>query len=737
MVSLKQPPTEAKSSYNMPVVVGVTVPVGDQHAANFQSPVKHGGRDVTPALQHQLQPMPIQTPAAAAMKPAADERSENKQDRPQWTSRYDFIFVLMGYAIGIGNLWRFPYLCGKHGGGAFLFVYLFCLAFCAFPLFLLELVIGQNYQSGPVECYRRLHPKFEGLAYIAAYMNTWVLSYYQMVIAWGLVFFVRSFGWFSDVPWADTDTKEYFEKKVLDRADSFNAHGAYHWSAPAHLLLAVVASWVITYLCLVRGIHSAGRVAYFTVITPFVLIFVLLCKTAALEGAGSGIVYYLKPRLEYVFDPATWSAACGQILFSLSPGTGAATALASYNKRDYPHLFQDALAISLTNSGFSILSGFVVFSVVGNLAHSEGLSVDAVAQEGAGLTFVVFPKALASMPTIFSWFFFFTLVLLGLDSSFAWVQTLITYIMDYYAGVSGVGSGGGAVVSGGGGGGAEQVSGSGGGGGGGEQVSGSGSEAQVLPSGSDTKTSRLDPPARLENVVTGTSTNRSTAASALPAAATAPVTERTGQPQPEELHPEFPSQSQLRQRVTLILCATLGLTSLVYATRNGVHILEVVDHYCPTYCLLFSAFLEFVLFGYVVGPERTRALVLELCGPPDRTATHDENSSSTERSTSSSTPLQRFVLRFLTKNKRTFDLCLRFVGPLLSGGVLLVSFVSDCFFREYHSLVLELFGWAIALLPIVAFCFHAYFCDQNSEGPLKENASPIKGVVLTKSNAGV
>eukprot|EP00392_Amoebophrya_sp_AT5.2_P006597 g6609.t1 len=522
-----------------------------------------------------------------------DGSSHPQSNRPQWKRRGDFLMVLMGYAIGIGNLWRFPFLCGKYGGGAFVVVYLVCLVFCAFPLFFLELVLGQVYQTGPVQCFRALHSRFEGVAYIAAWMNVWILSYYQIVICWALVYFARSFGWFSKVPWHNHDPREYFERDVLDRASSFDATRAYNWHARAHLLLSITGVWLITYLCLVKGIHSAGKVAYFTVIAPFVLIFILLVKTTSLPGAGDGIAYYLKPNLDYLFRLETWSVACGQILFSLSPATGAAVALASYNPVGYKHLLSDAITIAITNSGFSILSGFVVFSVVGNLAHTESKPVHEVAQEGAGLTFVVFPQALASMPTVFSWFFFLTLVLLGLDSSLAWVQTLVTYAMD-----SGI----------------------------------------LLGRRSDGRLGLLS-------------------------------------------------------------------TTLVYTCRNGVYILETVDHFAPTYCLLFSAFLEFVLFGYVVGVERTHCLIVDACcrvtgssdggAPPDGGAT--EIASRSPR-----------LERWLRNNRRLLHVCLRYVGPILTGGLLFALFVTDVFFREPQGLLLELLGWSTVLVPILGFFVHAY-----------------------------
>ncbi|CAD7925440.1 unnamed protein product [Amoebophrya sp. A120] len=637
-----------------------------------------------------------------AQTPASSANESQTLDRPQWRNRGDFLMVLMGYAIGIGNLWRFPFLCGKHGGGAFVVVYLVCLCLCAFPLFFLELVIGQIYQTGPVQCFRALNKRFEGVAYIAAWMNVWILGYYQMVIAWALVFFCRSFGWASEVPWSDADTKDYFEDDVLQKADSFDAYKAYNWQAPAHLLFAVIGVWVITYLCLVKGIHSAGKVAYFTVIMPFVLITILLIKAASLEGAGNGIAYYLKPKLEYIFRLDTWSAACGQILFSLSPATGAAIALASYNPPNYSHLLSDALLITVSNSGFSIFAGFVVFSVCGNLAFAENTTVEAVAQEGAGLTFVVFPRALAQMPTIFSWFFFFTLVLLGLDSSFAWVQTLVTYAMDHFAtasetrikkALSSLREEGGISAN-----------------------SASVEQAPNVGLDSTSRNAGSNPQSMWKSIVhrfgssARNNTNRSNADA---------LDEET----------RSTSASHLRERVTGLICLFLGLTSLVYASRNGVYMLETVDHFAPTYCLLFSAFLEFILFGYVVGVEKTHCLIVDACcrneasqqnrlssfsnaTSPNAGGTGPENVvPAAERTLEAEQQGSLFPPKletFLLNNRRILAVCIRYVGPVLTGGLLLALFITDVFLRPPKSGWLELIGWSTAMGPIVGFFLHAY-----------------------------
>jgi SNF family Na+-dependent transporter len=197
----------------------------------------------------------------------------------------------MGYAIGIGNVWRFPYLCGKYGGGTFVFVYLFCLVFVAFPLFFLEMVVGQFYQKGPVFCFWKLHPRFRGVAYVAAFADFFMMTYYMVIIAWALHYFAVSFHWrpsadgsHDQVYWFDKDTEEYFYKDVLNQTPKFGdapdaERNGNPWTIQTNLFVALAGVWTISVLCMVSGLKSMGKVAYFTVIAPFFLIFVLFCKT--------------------------------------------------------------------------------------------------------------------------------------------------------------------------------------------------------------------------------------------------------------------------------------------------------------------------------------------------------------------------------------------------------------------------------------------------------------------------
>eukprot|EP00995_Heteronema_vittatum_P009648 NODE_49_length_2243_cov_249.819508_g42_i0.p1 GENE.NODE_49_length_2243_cov_249.819508_g42_i0~~NODE_49_length_2243_cov_249.819508_g42_i0.p1 ORF type:complete len:611 (-),score=213.89 NODE_49_length_2243_cov_249.819508_g42_i0:334-2166(-) len=349
--------------------------------------------------------------------------------RPQWGTTREFIFVLLGYAIGIGNLWRFPYLCGRYGGGSFLIPYLLSLAVVGAPTYLLELILGQRFQKGAVEVYPMLHPAALGLGYCCVFSVLAICTYYNVILAWTLVYLFYSFS--SHLPWAE-DPEGFLMGTVLHRTKDLNEPG--RGAVEGHLVLALLLVWLIVFAALCRGIKSTGKVAYVTVSLPIILVVILFFRCIALPGAGAGLRYYLVPRLKPLLDPSTWSIACSQILFSLSPGLGTAIALASYNKPT-EDIYRINLLVSLTNSSFSLFGGFVVFSIVGYMADLHGVPVEEVAKSGPGLAFEVFAQAITTLPVPQFWsvLFFVMLLTLGLDSTFAWMESINTFVLDLLA----------------------------------------------------------------------------------------------------------------------------------------------------------------------------------------------------------------------------------------------------------------------------------------------------------------
>ncbi|XP_041374202.1 sodium- and chloride-dependent glycine transporter 1-like [Gigantopelta aegis] len=376
---------------------------------------------------------------------------EAAPERAQWGRQIEFILTLVGYAVGLGNIWRFPYLCYKNGGGAFLIPYLICLLLIGLPVFALEVSFGQFGGKGPISIWY-INPALKGIGYAGVMISGIISIYYDCIIAWGFYFLFSSMT--DEVPWKDSqcddcacllfgknDTdyfidnrtgincSEYFRKKVLSESAGIDETGIIKWD----IMLCNLLSWLIVFAVLSKGIKSLGKVVYFTAIFPYIILTILLIRSSILEGAATGILYYLKPDWSRLTDPTVWSDAAVQIFFSLSACQGGLVAMASYNKFSN-NVLRDAIMVPIINCLTSFYAGFVVFATLGYMAHVRGVDVSNVTASGPGLAFVAYPEALANMPITPLWaiLFFFMLCILGFSSQFSIVETVMTAIIDEF-----------------------------------------------------------------------------------------------------------------------------------------------------------------------------------------------------------------------------------------------------------------------------------------------------------------
>ncbi|RWS28104.1 Sodium- and chloride-dependent glycine transporter 1-like protein, partial [Leptotrombidium deliense] len=401
---------------------------------------------------------------------------ENKE-RGNWTSGIEFLLSCLSYAVGLGNVWRFPYLCYRNGGGAFLIPYTIMLFFVGLPLFLLELAFGQYASEGPITIWK-ISPLFQGLGYAMFLMSALVCIYYNMIIAWALFYLLSSFS--SQLPWSNCNNSwntkacrrfdakncsaingtmlhngtcvlassvsreewinisslkenskmasdEYFHNFVLELTEGIDVLGDIRWE----LAICLLICWLVVFFCLFKGVKSIGKVVYFTALFPYVVLTILLIRGLTLDGAYEGIRFYLTPDWVRLKEARVWGDAAMQIFFSLSPCWGGLITLASYN-RFHNNCFRDTLFIAFGNCGTSIFAGFVIFSVIGFMANELGVAVKDVAAQGAGLAFVAYPEAVTKLPLSPLWsFLFFTMLLtLGLGTQFTLVETVVTTIVD-------------------------------------------------------------------------------------------------------------------------------------------------------------------------------------------------------------------------------------------------------------------------------------------------------------------
>lgn len=346
--------------------------------------------------------------------------------RDRWSSRTIFLFATIGSAVGLGNIWRFPYLTYKFGGGAFLLPYLIALIIIGIPLLIMEFALGQKFQQGIVGTFSKINLRLEGLGIATVMLCFFVVSYYAVVMAWALIYFFRSLH--MTLPWTGI-ANSYFADKVLMQSQNIETIS----SINPLLLLGLIVVWMLIYFSIWKGVNSVGKILKVLIPVPGILLVIMLIRGLTLDGAMIGIYHYLKPSWNALLSTEIWIAAASQIFFTLSLGFGVMIAYASYNKKN-ENLNQDALITAVANSSISLFAGFVVFSILGYMATSTGVSVDTVVASGPGLAFVVFPQAISMMPwaPLFAALFFLMLITLGIDSAFSMVEGVTTVASDKF-----------------------------------------------------------------------------------------------------------------------------------------------------------------------------------------------------------------------------------------------------------------------------------------------------------------
>jgi NSS family neurotransmitter:Na+ symporter len=325
-----------------------------------------------------------------------------EERRESWGTRGGFILAAIGSAVGLGNLWGFPYKLYSYGGGAFLIPYIIALLVVGIPIMILEFSIGHYTQRAAPDAFKRGHRRFELVGWWGIILSFVIVTYYPVILA-----YCFSFLWYSivgifnggELPWAGkgiegvTNAHDFFFKSYLGHQEG-TALGSIQWKIVWPLILA----WMAMYFCIFKGVRLVGKIVWLTVPLPWLMLLILSVRGLTLEGSMQGLVYYLDPVWSELAKPITWRYAFGQVFFSLG------------------------LAI------FATLGGMAFVTQQGN----NPVTVENVAESGPSLAFVAFPYALAQLPysAWFSFIFFFALVTLGIDSAFSMTESILASIVD-------------------------------------------------------------------------------------------------------------------------------------------------------------------------------------------------------------------------------------------------------------------------------------------------------------------
>ncbi|XP_055585595.1 sodium-dependent neutral amino acid transporter B(0)AT3 isoform X2 [Uranotaenia lowii] len=413
--------------------------------------------------------LPTQTSVIDAVVEESVVPERPEDERESWDSKWTFLLATIGYAVGLGNVWRFPYLAQKNGGGAFLVPYFVMLLIQGLPIFYLELAIGQRLRKGAIGVWHEVSAYLGGIGISSAFVSYIVALYYNTIIAWCLIYLLHSFE--SPLPWAEcpkrlysnftydiepecvvsSPTKYYWYRQTLQASPSVNEPEDINYT----VAIALITAWFLVYICMVQGITESSKIVYVTAIFPYVVLIIFFFRGITLKGASDGVAHLFTPRWEMILEPVVWLEAGTQIFFSLGLAFGGLIAFSSYNPANN-NCYRDALVVSITNCSTSMFAGMVVFSVIGFKATSifdscveerdtmlaanktANLPVCDLQKElensasGTGLAFIIFTEAINQFPMSQLWavLFFLMLFTLGIDSQFGTLEGVTTSLVD-------------------------------------------------------------------------------------------------------------------------------------------------------------------------------------------------------------------------------------------------------------------------------------------------------------------
>ncbi|XP_037120686.1 sodium-dependent neutral amino acid transporter B(0)AT1-like [Syngnathus acus] len=415
-------------------------------------------------------------------------------DRPKWDNKAQYLLTCVGFCVGLGNVWRFPYLCQSHGGGAFMIPFLLLVVLEGIPLLHLEFAIGQRLRKGNIGVWRSINPYLTGVGISSLMVSFLVGMYYNTIMAWIMWYLFNSFQ--DPLPWsqcplnanltglvdecARSSTVDYFwYRETLNTSESIDESGGLQW----WIVLSLVAAWTVLYVCCIRGIETSGKAVYITSTLPYVVLTIFLIRGLTLKGSFEGIKFLFTPDVDELMNPSTWLDAGAQVFYSFSLAFGGLISFSSYNSI-HNNCEQDAVLISIINGCTSVYSATVIYSIIGfratekyddciggnilKLTNAFDLSENNITEsnydnmlmyfnqtspdivkdlqiqtcdmqsflsqgvEGTGLAFIVFTEAIIKMPVSPIWavLFFIMLFCLGLSTMFGNVEGVVVPMQD-------------------------------------------------------------------------------------------------------------------------------------------------------------------------------------------------------------------------------------------------------------------------------------------------------------------
>jgi NSS family neurotransmitter:Na+ symporter len=456
---------------------------------------------------------------------------------PQWRSNVGFLLAAIGSAIGLGNIWRFPYVAYENGGGAFLLPYFTALITAGIPILMLEIALGNRERGSAPKAFALARPRWEWLGWWSVTLILFGIQlYYVVIISWCANYIILAV----TQAWGN-DPDNYFFNVFLGVSDGvWDIRGV----NPC-IVAAVAVIWFICWLITSRGIQRGIERAVKIMMPVLFLVTVIIVFWAlSLDGAGDGVASYTTPDFSKITDIKVWISAYGQIFFSLSLGFGIMIAYSAYLPRD-TNVLKNSLIIGFSNSTYEVFAGFGVFSVLGYMALKQNKEIQEVVAESLGLAFVAYPQAISLLPfgTVFGVLFFLLLTIAGISSAISIIEAFASAVRDKF---------------------------------------------------------------------------------------------------------EVP-----RKRTINFICLAGFTGSMLFATRAGLHWLDIVDHYLNSYGLVTIGVFEAIVIGWLYKTERLKDHILDNLGPAET---------------------RPAIFSFILK---AWLLCIRFVTPVVLSVAIIYSLIDE------------------------------------------------------------
>ena len=351
------------------------------------------------------------------------DTTRGRAAKEAFSGRTMFIFAAIGSAVGLGNIWRFPYVAFDNGGGAFIIPYLVALLTAGIPLLMLDYAVGHRYRGSAPLSFRRLHPKLETIGWWQLAICVVIAVYYALIIGWAMQYTVFSFS----KAWGD-DPATFFMSDYMRVSDEVTIGFDFIWP----VFIATAIAWLVLLIVLMMGVQNGiGKINVVLIPLLVVMFLIMVGMALTLPGAAAGLDALFTPSWSALGDSSVWVAAYGQIFFSLSVGFGIMVTYASYLK-PRSDLSGSALVVGFANSSFEILAGIGVFAALGFMASASGTEVADVATSGIGLAFIAFPAIISQAPfgTLIGVLFFGALSFAGFTSLISIVEVIVAGFRD-------------------------------------------------------------------------------------------------------------------------------------------------------------------------------------------------------------------------------------------------------------------------------------------------------------------